>query len=208
MLKKLIFKDEVKEILLEQIQRGTLKPGSRISLPNVAEKLEVSVTPIREALTQLSETGIVNYIPNRGFFVMELSTADAKEIYDLMGVLESEALQNAAYGSQQLEELQEINNNFVKATNAREMLEFDRMFHEKLIENYSNNYARGIIDQLRVRISLYDYAFWNETQKKESIEIHENIIAYLKNDDITSAVKILKHNWSIGIPFIIENFEK
>ncbi|MEO0573246.1 MAG: FCD domain-containing protein, partial [Bacteroidota bacterium] len=141
-------------------------------------------------------------------FVMELSTIDAKEIYDLMGVLEGEAVQNSTYNPEQLKELQQINDSFIKATNAREMLEFDRMFHEKLIENYSNNYARGIIDQLRIRISLYDYAFWNETQKKESIEIHENIIAQLKKDDIRSAVKLLKHNWSIGIPFIIENFEK
>ena len=68
MLKKIIFKNEVKEILLGHILQGNVNPGERISLPKVASELEVSVTPIREALTQLSETGIVNYIANRGFF--------------------------------------------------------------------------------------------------------------------------------------------
>ena len=92
MLKKIIFKDEVKKILLEHILTGNIKPGERISLPTIAKELELSVTPIREALTQLSETGIVTYIANRGFFVIELSIREAKEIYDLMAVLEGNAV--------------------------------------------------------------------------------------------------------------------
>lgn len=208
MLKKIIFKNEVKKILLEHILTGNIKPGERISLPTIAKELELSVTPIREALTQLSETGIVTYIPNRGFFVIELSIKEAKEIYDLMAVLEGNAVKKSSYNSQQLKELRIINLAFVKAKSAIEMLDYDRLFHQKLLETYTNESAIKIIENLRVRISLYDYAFWNEDQKMASILMHEKIISLLTSNDITSAVTLVEDNWTQGVQYIIDKLEK
>ena len=208
MLKKVIFKDEVKKILLEYILTGNIRPGERISLPTIARKLELSVTPIREALTQLSETGIVVYIANRGFFVMELSLKEAKDIYALMAVLEGNAVKNSYYNPEQIQELRTINSAFIKAKNSLEMLEYDRLFHQKLIETYTNESASKIIENLRVRISLYDYAFWNEEQKMTSIAMHERIILLLASNDITSAVNLVEDNWIQGAQYIIDKFEK
>ncbi len=208
MLKKIIFKDEVKKILLEHILTGNIKPGERISLPTIAKELELSVTPIREALTQLSETGIVTYIANRGFFVIELSIKEAKEIYDLMAVLEGNAVKNSSYNSQQLEELRIINSTFAKAKSAIKMLDYDRLFHQKLIETYTNESAIRIIENLRVRISLYDYTFWNEDQKMASIAMHEKIISLITSNDITSAVTLVEDNWIQGVQYIIDKLEK
>ena len=208
MMKKIIFKDEVKKILLEYILTGSIKPGERISLPTIAKELELSVTPIREALTQLSETGIITYIANRGFFVIELSIKEAKEIYDLMAVLEGNAVKKSHYNNQQLKELRVINSAFVKAESAIKMLDCDRQFHQKLIENYTNESAIKIIENLRVRISLYDYAFWNEDQKMTSITMHEKIISLLVSNDITSAVTLVEDNWMQGVQYIINKLEK
>ena len=208
MLKKIIFKDEVKKILLEHIITGNIKPGERISLPSIAKALELSVTPIREALTQLSETGIVVYIANRGFFVMELSIKEAKDIYDLMAVLESNAVKNSSYNAKQIQELRTINSAFSKAKSALEMLDYDRLFHQKLIETYNNESAIKIIENLRVRISLYDYAFWNEDQKMTSITMHEKIIMLLTSNDVILAVNLVKDNWRQGVQYIINKFEK
>ena len=208
MLKKIIFKDEVKKILLEYILTGSIKPGERISLPTIAKELELSVTPIREALTQLSETGIVTYIANRGFFVIELSLKEAKDIYDLMAVLEGNAVKKSFYNKQQLKELRIINSAFVKSKSAIEMLDYDRQFHQKLIETYTNESAIKIIENLRVRISLYDYAFWNEDQKMTSIAMHEKIINLLASNDIISAATLVENNWTQGVQYIINRLEK
>ncbi|MBV7267573.1 GntR family transcriptional regulator [Winogradskyella luteola] len=208
MLKKIIFKDEVKKILLEYILTGSIKPGERISLPAMAKELELSVTPIREALTQLSETGIVVYIANRGFFVMELSLKEAEDIYALMAVLEGNAVRNSHYNTEQIQELRTINSAFINAKNAIEMLDYDRLFHQKLIETYTNATASKIIENLRVRISLYDYAFWNEEQKMTSIAMHERIILLLVSNDITSAVNLVEDNWIQGAQYIIDKYEK
>ncbi len=208
MLKKIIFKDEVKKILLKYILTGSIKPGERISLPAIAKELELSVTPIREALTQLSETGIVTYIANRGFFVIELSIKEAKEIYDLMAVLEGNAVKKSLYNNRQLKELKTINSAFVKAKSPIEMLDYDRQFHQKLIKTYTNESAIKIIENLRVRISLYDYAFWNEDQKMTSITMHEKIISLLVSKDITSAATLVEDNWIQGVQYIINKLEK
>ena len=208
MLKKIIYKEEVKKILLEHILVGNIKPGERISLPSVASELDLSVTPIREALTQLSETGIVNYIANRGFFVMELSITEFKDIYDLMALLESNAVEHSSYNAKQLKELNRINKAFVNAKNALEMLDYDRLFHQKLIETYSNGLAVKIIENLRVRISLYDYAFWNEDQKFTSMAMHEKIINYLANDDKSKATALVKDNWIQGVQYIIDRLAR
>lgn len=208
MLKKIIFKNEVKKILLEYILTGNISPGERISLPAIARKLELSVTPIREALTQLSETGIVVYIANRGFFVMELSLKEAEDIYALIAVLEGNAVKNSSYNTKQIQELRTINSAFIKAKNTLEMLDYDRLFHQKLIETYTNESATKIIENLRVRISLYDYAFWNEDQKMASISMHEKIITLLASDDIISAVNLVEDNWIQGVQYIIAKLEK
>ena len=208
MLKKTIFKNEVKKILLDHILTGNIKPGERISLPAIARELELSVTPIREALTQLSETGMVIYIANRGFFVMELSLKEANELYELMAVLESNAVKNSSYSTQQIQELRAINADFIKAENALDMLNYDRLFHQKLIENYTNESAVKIIENLRVRISLYDYAFWNKDQKMLSTAMHEKILSLLSSDDIPSAVTLVEDNWIQGVQFIINTLEK
>ena len=207
MLKKLIFKEEIKDIILEYILTDYVKPGERISLPKVASELEVSVTPVREALTQLSETGIVTYIPNRGFFVAKMKAEEAVETYELIAVLESNAVKNASFDNTQLQELRKINSDFVKANNNMEMLAYDRLFHQKLIENYQNKAAKKIIESLRIKIYLYDYAFWNEQQKIDSIEMHNDIINYITANDIASAVDLIYENWIQGIAYVLKQKE-
>lgn len=207
MLKKLVFKEEIKNIILEYILTGYVKPAERISLPKVASELEVSVTPVREALTQLSEAGIVTYIPNRGFFVTKMTQKEATEIYELIALLESNAVKNSSFSPGQLQELRTINADFINVDSNMEMLHYDRLFHQKLIENYPNTSARKIIESLRIKIYLYDYTFWNESQKMDSIEMHNNIINYIDSNDITSAAELIYQNWIQGAAYILKQQE-
>jgi len=206
-MKKLIFKNEIREMLLKHILTGQYQPGKRLSLPTIAKKLEVSVTPIREALTQLSETGIINYVSNRGFFLSELSSNEAQEIYELMAVLECNALVNSTFTDQQLNELIEINAKLAKATDSIDILELDREFHKKLIENYNNNHAIKIIANLRVQISLYELAFWNNLHNDASVKMHDDIIQSINAGDLSSATKFLEQNWMISVKHILSKLQ-
>lgn len=81
--------------LRTEIVGGTLTPGAQLVQEDLAERLGVSRIPVREALQLLASEGLVSHVPNRGYFVTELSVADLQEVYRLRQLLEAEAIRQA-----------------------------------------------------------------------------------------------------------------
>jgi DNA-binding GntR family transcriptional regulator len=82
--------------LHEAIVTGVLAPGERLPIEELAEILEMSPMPIREALRQLDSVGLAENIPHRGARVTELSIEDLREVYEARLALEPLAVQHAA----------------------------------------------------------------------------------------------------------------
>ncbi len=80
------------EALRAAILEGELQPGQRISQEAWAERVGVSMIPLREALHGLAGEGLVTYRPRRGYVVTELNLADLEEVYALRRLLETEAI--------------------------------------------------------------------------------------------------------------------
>ena len=80
---------DVYGVLWDRILSRDLHPGQKLSDLRLSEELGVSRTPVREALHRLVQDGVVNYSPNRGFFVASFSANDIAEIFDLRAVLEA-----------------------------------------------------------------------------------------------------------------------
>jgi DNA-binding GntR family transcriptional regulator len=78
------------------ILTGELKPRERLVEQELAERLQMSRTPIREALRRLEERGLVRILPHRGAIVAELSPVDVENIYAVRSHLESLAARLAA----------------------------------------------------------------------------------------------------------------
>ncbi len=206
MIKQITLRKEVKKILLELMFKGEIKPGHRISLPSIAEKLQVSVTPVREALTQLTESQIITYIPNRGFFVSELKEKDFRDIYDIIITLESLAVMKTKYSQKHIRKLEKIQNAFISAKNNYDRLRFDLKFHDSLIEACENDLLKKIIDDTRIRIFFFELEYMKIHEKRiESDHSHDKIIKYLKNDRKQEALKELAHNWVLSVKDILEN---
>lgn len=196
---------DVKTILLNQMAEGKIAPGHRISLSSIAETLEVSATPVREALSQLVETGIVTYIPNRGFFVTELNAKEALELYELITTLESTALIQSTFTNTQLAELKLINANFAKANHATERLKLDMAFHKCLIKSYTNQYAHKLIEDIRLRIFIYEHVYMTHMSSDTSVKMHNDLIDALEKKEVDKAISILQDNWDISIKHINQN---
>lgn len=184
---------------------GKIAPGHRISLPSIAEVLEISVTPVREALSQLVETGIVTYIPNRGFFVTALNAKTVVELYELIITLECQAIRQSQFTKVQLSELKLINANFSKAQHATERLKLDMEFHKCLIKSYANQFAHKLIEDIRVRIFIYEHVYMTHESNTTSVAMHNDLIDALERNQINQAVKILQDNWTISINHINQN---
>jgi DNA-binding GntR family transcriptional regulator len=84
------------ETLHTAIITGRLKPGARLPIEELAEHLEMSPMPIREAVRRLDAAGLVENIPHRGARVSDLSVTDLTEVYEARIALEILAIQRAA----------------------------------------------------------------------------------------------------------------
>ncbi|MCV7016945.1 GntR family transcriptional regulator [Mycolicibacterium aichiense] len=103
--------DEVAAHLREGIMTGVLRPGTFIRLDETAARLEVSITPVREALLTLRGEGMVALEPRRGYVVQPLSRQDIADIYWLQATIAKELVSSAAdrLTDEQIDELERAN---------------------------------------------------------------------------------------------------
>ena len=89
-------RDKVYSYLKEAILRGEYKPGDRLKERTLAEKLNISRTPIREALFRLESQKFVTTVPRKGVVVNEISRDEIEEVFMILGSLETIAVRLAA----------------------------------------------------------------------------------------------------------------
>src|SRR5262245_45906427 len=102
----------VRAEIIRMIENGTLLPGAWINEADLAARLGVSRAPIREACRGLEQSGLLNFVVNRGAFVREISRAEAAELYDLRSALFALAGKElaAVITAEQLQQLDEMLN--------------------------------------------------------------------------------------------------
>ena len=149
----------VREALIENIVTGELAPGSRPSLQQIADQLEVSVTPVREALVDLEREGLVEALIGRGFQIRPLSAKEIRESYPVIAELESLALRTAPPDPAQLDRLDQINSRFRKAKTIDSLLDLDADWHDHLLAQCTNSTLLEIRKSLTRRVRRYEFAF-------------------------------------------------
>ncbi|PIE73201.1 MAG: GntR family transcriptional regulator [Deltaproteobacteria bacterium] len=87
-----LLREQVYDYLQELMRTGTLVPGQAMSVSNMVKELGISRTPLREALLLLQEQGFVTILPQRGVVVNVLDIQDIKNIYEILGGIESRVL--------------------------------------------------------------------------------------------------------------------
>lgn len=146
----------VYEKLKDAIVNGVLKPGSKLSEIELAEQLAVSRTPVREAIRQLSQTGLITLTPRRGAFVTLPSLKDASDLYELRQALEIIAIENVCENPpiKDLKLFREIFSAMCGQTSHEEYLTEDRRFHCFLYECSGNKYLHKTLNNIVDLINL------------------------------------------------------
>lgn len=202
-MEKINYRDAVRDYLLKKLIQGTLKVTDRISLAEVARALECSVTPIREALTQLEYSFIIQAVPNRGFIIPKLESTEAVQLYKLIAELEKFAIQESFYNEQSLKKLEEKNEQFIAATKPNKNILYDSHFHKLLIKNCKNSFTVRIINDLKVRVFFYESLYMEKSDYvNESYEHHRKIIKAISLNDLNLAGELVKENWMNNLKFI------
>lgn len=82
-------RDRVAQSLAVAINRGELAPGTLVTVPTLAARFEVSATPVREAMLDLEQRGLVTPVRNKGFRVTQMSEKDLRDVIELRQLLEA-----------------------------------------------------------------------------------------------------------------------
>ncbi|PAK24645.1 GntR family transcriptional regulator [Streptomyces sp. alain-838] len=153
-LKSVSLREQAREAVRTRIVLGQIEPGQVESVINVAAELGVSVTPVREAIMDLANLGMVEVIRNRGFRVPILTDHDLEEIYRLRTMLEVpamievvEVLDGAPVP--QFRRLAEQITEAARQGDLHTFLDVDRQFHMGLLELLGNRRLVATVGQLR-----------------------------------------------------------
>jgi DNA-binding FadR family transcriptional regulator len=136
----------VRDTLREAIVSGALAGGTRLIQAELAAQLNVSNTPIREALRDLAGEGLVEFDPHRGSRVRLLQLDEAREIYEMRIALEPLMVRRAVsiVSSAQLDRAEQLCGRMERTTNLSRWSELNREFHSLLA--VSDPTARQLVD--------------------------------------------------------------
>lgn len=196
MSKKSILRDKVREHLLVQIQQGDLTVEKTINLAALSRETGISVTPIREALSQLEQAGVLRAVPNRGFMVAKLSRHELHELIATLSQLEVMALEQSNLEVMDLDELAHLQQQMTLAGDIRERLQWHFALHQRLTQNCNNSVLVQLIGNLRLRLRFYEYQLVNELAFFEQMDQQTHAIVHaLLEDNLPTACLILKMHW-------------
>jgi DNA-binding GntR family transcriptional regulator len=180
--------ESVVDQLLALINSGELSPGERVDQRSVAERLQVSRTPLREALKALEADGILTHEKNRGYTVTKLSASDLLQYLLLRQFIEKELTESLAWPDPaELAELHRIHETFSKSADIGDiatMAMANREFHF-LIDSLSDK--RVLFRELKRlwRITdAYQIAFFSTPESRKAVvREHGRILAALESRD-------------------------
>lgn len=151
--------DEVAAQLRDRIFAGELMPGTFLDEARLAEELQISRTPLREALKVLTAEGLVRHEPRRGCFVNEVTEQDLDEIFPVLALLEGRCAREAALNAsdadlQELEVLHDKLNRHAKARRINDYYAANFAIHEAIITLANNRWLALVIGDLRKIVKL------------------------------------------------------
>ena len=187
-------RDVVFNTLRQAILKGELKPGERLMEIQLANKLGVSRTPVREAIRKLELEGLVLMIPRKGAEVAEITRQDMEDVLEVRTALEELAVKDACdhITDAQLSELKKASNEFKKALlEGKDLVtcaDADMHFHDVILSATNNRRLIQMLNKLSEQMYRYrmEYLKYERTHKT-LIEEHDAIRRALKKHDKVKA---------------------
>ena len=195
---KVTIKDQIYDVLRQEIIEGILRPGDKIVEQNLADRLNVSRSPIREAIKQLVGDGLLTYIPNQGAFVKQLSAKEVQDSYDVRIMLEEYAIKHIddklreKYGKQMLK-LRKKMEQAMEDLSITQYLLVDRDLHALIIHICDNKVVWNFYEKLWGQIAPFrTISLMSDKRLKLSMQEHINILDGIMEHKDEEALEVLQ----------------
>lgn len=189
------------EKICEDILNEKYNPGEKITEVKLAEKFGISRTPIREALKQLEQHGLVENIANQGCFVREITVQDIEDIYTIYLTVESIAVKLSIEritkeDLEKLKEIYELMEFYTYKKNIDKIFQLSTKFHETIYKSMKSKFLGQILKNFRLFIKPYRYvSVKNEGRLYDMLKEYGLILqSFIEHDTEKAVAQVIKHN--------------
>lgn len=186
-------RDVIFNTIREAIIVGELKPGERLMEVQLAEKMGVSRTPVREAIRKLELEGLVEMLPRKGAHVADLSVKDIMNVLEVRSTLDGLAstLSAERITDEELKELKHVQQqfaNYVEKDNLQGIIKKDVEFHDIIYRSSRNDKLMQIINNLREQAQRFRVVYLKDySNPKDIIQEHDEIISAIAARNVEAA---------------------
>lgn len=186
-------RDVVFNTLRQAILKGELEPGERLMEIQLAERLGVSRTPIREAIRKLELEGLVLMIPRKGAEVAKISEKSLRDVLEVRRSLEELAIELACarMDEEDIRNLEQARDAFcaaVRQGDAMTIAESDEHFHDIIYNGTGNTRLVQILNNLREQMYRYRLEYIKDEDKRQILLVeHDQIFKAIRDRHVAEA---------------------
>ena len=190
-------RDVVFNTLRKAILRGELKPGERLMEIQLANKLGVSRTPIREAIRKLELEGLVLMIPRKGAEVAQITEKNMQDVLEVRKALEELSVQLACerITPEQVEEMKMAAEDFrkvLKSGDVTKIAEADVKFHDIIFAATNNQRLITLLNNLREQMYRFRVEYLKQKEcYPQLLEEHDKLIALISGGEVEEACELM-----------------
>ncbi|MCL1123665.1 GntR family transcriptional regulator [Shewanella surugensis] len=191
----------VVEVLREKILSGHIRAGEPLRQSALADELNVSRIPIREALVQLEAEGLVKFEAHKGATATELSVEQVTELFELRALIETELLAKAIVNMQDEDIdkaeriLAQLEFAFKQEQSVSRWSELNRQFHTSLYQAANRPYALDMVQGLKTNCDRYiRLQFLLAGGIAQAEKEHRELLNYCKQKNVEAAVNLLRQH--------------
>lgn len=181
--------------ILDEIRAGTLNPGDRLTEADIAERLGISRTPVREAMRQLQSDGLITHTPRLGSTIRKLDYSEVSELYEMRAVLESTAARFSARAASDVEvdELISIHEAMCAATNTHLLDQLNQQFHRCLLDAARNRFLLSAVRSIEKTLLILGPSTFNESDRTtQSNQEHEQLLNAISSRNPADAEQAMR----------------
>ncbi|MGI6084769.1 MAG: GntR family transcriptional regulator [Acetivibrionales bacterium] len=195
MKKKKSNSEKAYEYLKNEIVSMKMPQGTQVNEQEIANKLGISRTPVREAMRKLEAQGLLTSFPFHGTIVSKITLEDITEICELRELIELWAIRKSInrFKDSELNEIEDCMKNSIECKNWKQYHDADKELHTLIVEKTGSSRAMHILDMLNTPLERFrkeaqnDFLSWNT-----SLNEHLKIIELIRNRNYEECVPVLE----------------
>jgi DNA-binding GntR family transcriptional regulator len=207
----LTLKDHVYNYIVKEIRNGTLLPNEKINENEIVKKMNISRTPVREALIQLASEGLLHNVPRKGFVLNHVDENTAKELYALIGLMEGYAakLVAPAISEKDLKDMDFYVSSMdlaIESNNYEMYYQLQTKFHDVYLDLCENKTLLSTLAQMKKKFVRKVYSKEGIDDMQQVLRItngeHRQILELFRQKKYDELEMEVRKHWNVDLAYL------